>query len=71
MNTPRTFARRQNEDHSVDSICMRCYQTIASAPSGSDFKTAEQNHLCNRYGEFNQAQVDFHLGSPSASVLSL
>jgi hypothetical protein len=68
MTTPQTFARRQNEDHSVDSICMTCYQTIAR---DGDVTSAEQCHICNPYGEFNQHQVDFQLGRPSAALLSL
>jgi hypothetical protein len=57
-----TFVRRQNQDHSVDSICMTCYQTIAKV---GDPTSAEQDHICNPYGEFNQFQVDFQLERPT------
>jgi hypothetical protein len=65
MTNLATFARRQNQDHSVDSICMTCYQTIAK---DGDSASAEQGHICNPYGEFNQHQVDFQLERPTVEV---
>ena len=50
------FARRQNQDSSVDSICSNCYQTITTSNSTSDLDSAEQNHLCNPHAEFNHLQ---------------
>lgn len=49
-----SFARRQNHDSSVDSICTKCYQTIASAENESGLAALEQSHHCSPYGEFNQ-----------------
>lgn len=65
MTNLATFARRQNQDHSVDSICMTCYQTIAKA---GDSASAEQGHICDPYGEFNQHQVDFQLERPTVEL---
>jgi hypothetical protein len=48
-----SFARRQNHDSSIDSICTQCYQTIASSSADSDLTFAEQGHVCNPNGEFN------------------
>lgn len=45
MNTP--FPRRLNADHSVDSICTRCYRTVSSTPGGWDLSQAEAAHLCD------------------------
>jgi hypothetical protein len=47
------FARRQNRDSSIDSICTKCYQTIVSTSTVSDLTSAEQDHVCNPDGEFN------------------
>jgi hypothetical protein len=55
-----SFARRQNHDSSIDSICTKCYQTIASADTVSLLAIAEQSHLCDPNGEFTQKHVEFH-----------
>jgi hypothetical protein len=65
MTNLATFARRQNQDHFLDSIPMICYQTIAK---DGDSVSAEQGHICNPYGEFNQHQVDFQLERPTVEV---
>ena len=46
MPTSITFARRWNSDGSIDSICSRCFRTIASAQSEIDLQAAEQRHSC-------------------------
>jgi hypothetical protein len=58
-----SFARRQNRNASVDSICTQCYQTIASANDANQLSSLEQSHVCNLNGEFNQQPVDFQLKS--------
>jgi hypothetical protein len=67
MSNLATFARRRNQDDTVDSICMTCYQTVSR---DGDVASAEQGHTCNPYGEFNQHQVDFRIACPPASLLS-
>lgn len=52
-----SFARRQNHDHSVDSICARCYQTIASSDNPMDLNAFEETHQCDPNGEFNQSHI--------------
>jgi hypothetical protein len=42
-----SFARRENRDTSVDSICTKCYQTIASSLMLDDLSVAEESHICN------------------------
>jgi hypothetical protein len=49
-----SFARRRNHDSSIDSICTKCYQTIASAENESTLTACEETHLCNPNAEFNQ-----------------
>ena len=48
-----TFVRRRNRDSSVDSICTRCFQTIASVDSDEELATHEEKHICDPYGEFS------------------
>jgi hypothetical protein len=57
-----SFARRRNRDSSIDSICTKCYQTIASADDASELEIAEKNHLCDPSGEINQQHVDMSQG---------
>jgi hypothetical protein len=42
-----SFARRQNHDSYIDSICTKCHQTIATADSVRILATAEKGHVCN------------------------
>jgi hypothetical protein len=53
-----SFARRPNHDSTIDSICTKCYQTIASADNASDLVAYEETHVCDPNGEFNQQHVD-------------
>jgi hypothetical protein len=41
------FARLQNPDMSIDSICMDCYRTVANTRSEADLIAAEQGHACS------------------------
>jgi hypothetical protein len=58
MTTFVSFARRKNRDSSIDSICTKCYQTIASASSERELLIAEEIHSCDPNGEFNQPHQD-------------
>jgi hypothetical protein len=49
-----SFAHRLNRDSTVDSICTRCYQTIASHKNASVLESAEIAHECDPSGEFNR-----------------
>jgi hypothetical protein len=53
MTSVISFARRRNQDLTVDSICTKCYQTIASEEDETKLASAEQGHTCNPNGEFN------------------
>jgi hypothetical protein len=43
-----TFVRRVNADSTIDSICLSCYQTIASAQCEEDLILAEDTLECQR-----------------------
>ena len=53
-----SFARRHNHDSSIDSICTKCYQTIASADDARVLEIAEGTHVCDPNGEFNLQHID-------------
>jgi hypothetical protein len=53
MTSLLAFARRHNKDSTIDSICTRCYRTIASGNSEECLAAAEESHSCDPNGEFN------------------
>jgi hypothetical protein len=63
MTSLVSFARRQNHDSSIDSICTKCYQTIASADSVAELATVEDSHQCDPNGEFNDRHADSQRGT--------
>jgi hypothetical protein len=46
MNTFLGFVHRINADSTVDSICMKCFQTVTVGKSELDLVRAEQVHSC-------------------------
>jgi hypothetical protein len=42
----KRFAHRRNKDGSVDSICLACYRTVATAGSEEELLAAERKHKC-------------------------
>jgi hypothetical protein len=58
-----SFARRRNHDSSIDSICTRCYQTVASGDTERELETVEESHLCDPNGEFSREHVDSQRGT--------
>jgi hypothetical protein len=40
------FPHRRNADSTFDSICIRCFQTIATSHSEADLKAGEDAHVC-------------------------
>jgi hypothetical protein len=57
MATLISFARRHNIDYSIDSICVLCYQTIASSKIECELAPLEENHRCDANGEFRRAHA--------------
>jgi len=47
----KKFAYRVNEDGSIDSICMRCYLTVAASPVLEELAEAEARHQCQEKSE--------------------
>ena len=40
------YARRRNADGTSDSICLRCFRTVASGNSSVDLPKMESQHRC-------------------------
>lgn len=40
------FAHRVNNNGTVDSICLRCFGTVASLPKEMDLEQKEHAHTC-------------------------
>jgi hypothetical protein len=45
MNSSAQFAHRALSDGMVDSICLRCYRTIATSIGESDQEVKEAGHV--------------------------
>lgn len=41
------YKHRQNKDGTFDSICLRCFRTVASAPNEESLNNIEPNHHCS------------------------
>lgn len=41
------FKYRENLDGTMDSICLACLETVASAKSEPDLKNQELEHVCD------------------------
>jgi hypothetical protein len=52
MTTFVSFARRHNADSTIDSICTRCYQTIAHERDETNLIDVEQSHFCDPSCEY-------------------
>ena len=65
-----SFARRRNENSTIDSICTRCYQTIASGDNEGALEGAERGHSCDPNGEYCLTNPDavLHLSAQGATT---
>jgi hypothetical protein len=46
-STLRTFPHRLNRDGSFDSICLKCFATIANKVTETELKPSEKLHTCD------------------------
>lgn len=58
-----SFARRHNRDLSIDSICTKCYQTVASGKTVRELEDKEENHRCDASGEFGEEHINSQRGT--------
>jgi hypothetical protein len=60
MTSYISFARRRNRDSSIDSICTKCYQTIANGQDDSSLTNAEEGHSCDPNAESDRLEALSH-----------
>ena len=60
------FAKRQNWNSSIDSICTKCFQTIAPANIEMELAAREQKHTCDPFGAFSHTYAGSVMGTHSA-----
>jgi hypothetical protein len=46
-STLRKFPHRLNRDGSYDSICLKCFATIASTRTEIELTSHDKTHICN------------------------
>lgn len=46
LTLPPFFPHRRNRDGSIDSICLKCLLTIATARNEEDLRLHDKNHIC-------------------------
>jgi hypothetical protein len=48
METPadKLYSHRFNADGTIDSICRRCFRTVAKVRQESDLEFCEREHIC-------------------------
>ena len=44
---PPFFPHRRNKDESFDSICLKCFATVARANSESELEQYDKLHVCD------------------------
>lgn len=59
------FAHRKNSDASIDSICTKCFQTVATEDNESKLTAYEEHHLCDPYWQVSRAFFDTRLRPPT------
>jgi len=47
-STLRTFPHRHNRDGSFDSICLKCFATVANTATEIELTALDKTHACDR-----------------------
>ena len=74
MTTVNSFAHRRNRDASIDSICLTCFRTVATADSMDKLIDCEEYHSCDPNSEVMLMKLRSHLrfqrsaGVPASNV---
>jgi hypothetical protein len=48
FQTAAFFPHRRNKDGSFNSICLKCFATIASHMTEEELKEQDRNHVCEK-----------------------
>jgi hypothetical protein len=49
VSSPVKFAHRRNADGSIDSICLKCYRTVASRRAEEELDAPQAAHVCSGF----------------------
>jgi hypothetical protein len=60
-----TYARRHNQDGTIDSICNRCSLMIARAFNPSHLKELEIRHVCQQMERRGTVRIVYQIYDPS------
>lgn len=63
MITAVSFVRRVNPDSTIDSICLSCFRTVATAQQESDLVEKENGHTCRPLEIENVRSLDSQRGT--------
>jgi hypothetical protein len=61
MTTFPSFAKRRNSNRSIDSICTKCFLTVASVGSDEELVAHEEKHICDPFGAFSRTYASSEL----------
>jgi hypothetical protein len=61
------YPHRQNRDGSFDSICLRCFATVANARDISELHTYDKDHRCNETAVAQRGQIKWPISQTPAS----
>ncbi|MGD0798624.1 MAG: hypothetical protein ABR910_12965 [Acidobacteriaceae bacterium] len=67
------YPHRQNPDGSIDSICLRCFATVATAMDVGKLHSYDKVHVCNatsiaHRGESNRAKRNLAFRNAKAAI---
>ena len=65
-----TCTRRRNGDGTIDSICNRCFLTIARAYNPVDLTELEQRHVCQPSERRRTVRIVYRIYDPGKRRLS-
>lgn len=54
MDTLCNFFHRRMSDSTIESVCMKCFQTIARGNNESEIREKEKTHSCVSLKELHQ-----------------
>lgn len=64
-NSANNYARRPNQDGTIDSICNHCFLTIARAFNPSHLKELELRHVCQQMERRQTVRIVYRIYDPS------
>ena len=64
MHKLTNFAHRHNSDGSYDSICTKCYATVASAGKEEALSSSESAHVCDPFALYLAEQGSIPVSMP-------